>query len=180
MKILFLLVLCLFLFACEQQPMKTAILDLPTVQPLSSSDRVSATSASTVITNVIEPLDFTQFVPCADGGNGEDVHLTGTIHTVIRTTINGNKVGIKTQSNPQGVSGVGLTSGDVYRGTGVTGETSNENVAGFPETETFINNFRIIGPGRGNNFLVHENGHLTVNANGTATTFIDNFSIECK
>jgi hypothetical protein len=180
MKILGILFLCFLLFACGQQPMQTAALDLPTIQPVLASDSVVASGAFTVITNIIEPLDFTQFVPCADGGAGEDVQLSGTLHTVIRTTINGNKVGIKTHSNPQGVSGTGLSSGDHYQGTGVTQETSNEHSGGLPETETFINNFRIVGPGRGNNLLVHENAHFTVNANGTVTSFVDNFSIECK
>jgi hypothetical protein len=180
MKILGVSILCFLLFSCGQQPMEKAALDLPTAQPVSTTGRVVATRAFTVITNISEPLDFTQFVPCADEGAGEDVHLTGTLHTVIRTTINSNKVGIKTLSNPQGVSGVGLTTGDKYRGTGVTQETSNEHTGGLPETETFINNFRILGPGRGNNLLVHENAHFTVNANGTVTSFIDNFSIECK
>jgi hypothetical protein len=180
MKILGVFVLCFLLFACQQQPMDQPALDLPTVQPMSASGSVVAAGAFTVITNIVEPLDFTQFVPCANGGTGEDVHLSGTLHTVIRTTINGNKVGIKTLSNPQGVSGTGLTSGDHYQGTGVTQETSNENSGGLPETETFINNFRILGPGKGNNLLVHENAHFTVNANGTVTSFVDNFSIECK
>ena len=44
----------------------------------------------------------------------------------------------------------------------------------------YVNNFRIIGQGTGNNFLVHEIVHLTINANGTATNYVDNFSIECK
>ena len=46
--------------------------------------------------------------------------------------------------------------------------------------QTFINNFRIIGQGPGNNFLVHENFHLTINANGDVTTVHDNFSVDCK
>ena len=47
-------------------------------------------------------------------------------------------------------------------------------------TLTFVNNFRIIGQGSGNNFLVHETLHITVNADGTITVFHDNFSIDCR
>ena len=36
----------------------------------------------------------------------------------------------------------------------------------------------IIGQGPGNNYLVHETGIITVNANGATTTDIDNISIE--
>ena len=31
-----------------------------------------------------------------------------------------------------------------------------------------------------NNFLVHENTHVTVNANGEVTASVDNFSVDCK
>jgi len=79
--------------------------------------------------------------------------------------------------NPQGVSGFSLTTGTKYQATGIT----RDNFSGrFGFEETFVNNFRIIGQGPGNNFLVHENFHITVNANGTVTSFHDNFSIECK
>jgi hypothetical protein len=43
-----------------------------------------------------------------------------------------------------------------------------------------VNNFRIIGQGPGNNYLVHEVFHVTINANGEVTAYVDNFSIECK
>jgi hypothetical protein len=46
--------------------------------------------------------------------------------------------------------------------------------------QTFVNNFRIIGQGPGNNFVLHENFHLTINANGEVTTVHDNFSADCK
>ena len=46
--------------------------------------------------------------------------------------------------------------------------------------ETYINNFRIIGQDPDNNYLVHETFHVTVNANGELTAFVDNFSIEWK
>ena len=51
---------------------------------------------------------------------------------------------------------------------------------GFPFTTTFVNNFRVIGQSTGKDFLVHENFHLTITANGAATAFLDNFSVECK
>ena len=46
--------------------------------------------------------------------------------------------------------------------------------------DTFINNFRIIGQGPGNNYLVHQTVHLTVNANGVVTASVSNSSVECK
>jgi len=135
--------------------------------------------AITVTTNLSVPIEpFFVFVPCANGGSGEVISLTGPLHILIRVTI--DDVGgfhDKFHFQPQGVSGTGLTTGDKYQGTGVTQGQSNGKV-GF-ET-TFVNNFRMIGQGPGNNFLVHNTFHFTVNANGTMTAFVDNFSIECK
>ena len=41
--------------------------------------------------------------------------------------------------------------------------------SGLRFNATFVNNFRWIGPGRGNNFLSHQTFHVTVNANGVTT-----------
>ena len=84
---------------------------------------------------------------------------------------------IKTHTQPQGISGQGLTTGDKYQATGVTQDQFNVTVG---QEETFVNNFRMIGQGPGNNFLVHETFHITINADGTVTTVVDNFGADCK
>ena len=135
--------------------------------------------AQTFTSSAKVPIDLYVFVPCALGGTGEEVHLTGNLHELMHFTANANG-GFQVDSHfqPQGLSGIGLTSGAKYQGTGVTSDSFK--VSGLPYEETFINNFRIIGQGPGNNFLVHENFHVTVNANGEMTAFADNFRVECK
>jgi hypothetical protein len=134
-----------------------------------------------VTQNVKVPLDTTVFVPCANGGAGEEVHLTGELHMLATLTEDGaGGMHIKWHSQPQGVSGVGLITGDKYRGTGVTQEETNIRPGGFPYEDTFVNNFRIIGQGKGNNYLVHQVLHVTINANGEITAEVDNYSVECK
>jgi hypothetical protein len=125
-------------------------------------------------------ISLTTFVPCAAGGAGEIVDLSGPLHTLISLTINGNNVSGKFHFQPQGISGFGETTGDKYEATGVTQQTFKTSLQHGQANLTFVNNFRIIGQGPGNNFLVHENLHINVNANGTLTVFHDNFSIECK
>ncbi len=110
-------------------------------------------------------INLTVFIPCAEGGAGEIVDLTGPLHTLISFTINGNNVSGFFHFQPQGITGTGETTGAKYQATGVTQER---------------NNFRIIGQGPGNNFLVHETLHFTINADGTVTVFHDNFSVDCK
>jgi hypothetical protein len=137
---------------------------------------VTAAQAA-VITNQIIPINLIVFVPCANGGTGELVDLSGNLHDMFATTVNGNHFSMKYMDNPQGVSGTGETTGDSYQATGVTQGQTSGNV-GFEDT--YINNFRIIGHGPGNNFLVHETYHVTVNANGDVTASVDNFSVDCK
>jgi hypothetical protein len=107
--------------------------------------------------------------------------LSGTLHTVSRTTIDANGGFHGTiHFNPQGVKGVGQSSGDTYQGNGVTKTTTNIAGAGLPFTDTFVNNFRIIGPGPDNNLLVHQTIHVTINANGVMTADVLNTSTECR
>jgi hypothetical protein len=132
---------------------------------------------SEVVFNESFPIAITVFVPCADGGAGELVVLEGDLHVLLTITENANHLSVKSHSQPQGISGIGLSTGDKYQGTGVT---QDHFTIGLGETFTFVNNFRIIGQGPGNNFLVHETFHVTINANGVVTAVVDNFSVECK
>ena len=133
-------------------------------------------SAFTQITNFA--IDFTVFVPCANGGTGEFIEMSGILHDVFHATSDGNGgFHVKTHDSPQGISGVGLTTGMKYNATGVTQENFDIKVG---QHDTFINNFRMIGQGPGNNFAIHENFHVTINANGVITALHDNFRVTCK
>jgi hypothetical protein len=138
--------------------------------------------ASTLIINDQIPFAQPVFVPCANNGAGEVVLISGTLHVLIHQTISDAGHGqLKLHFQPQGASGVGLTTGDTYRATGVTQQMETVDLTdGAPATFTFINNFRIIGPRRDNNLLVHQNVHFTVNANGELTAEVINTSVECR
>lgn len=43
-----------------------------------------------------------------------------------------------------------------------------------------MNNFRMIGQGPGNNFAIHQNIHITVNADGEITAQVDNHRVTCR
>jgi hypothetical protein len=145
------------------------------IEPMASS---LAAAAAATTDNQIFFIEQPVFVDCANGGSGEVVVLRGNLHAQFHTTFNdAGHVTIKTHSNPQGVSGVGELTGAKYQGTGVTQDIFTATVG---NEETFINNFRVVGQGPGNNFLVHENLHITVNANGTLTVFLDHLRAECK
>jgi len=134
--------------------------------------------AETVTTNVKYPVVWSEYVPCANGGNGEMIVLYGEMHEVFHVTVDGNGgFHAKRHTQPQRLSGTGQTSGDKYQATGVTQDSFNGKVG---ETYTSVNNYRMIGQGPGNNLLVHETWHYTVNANGDTTAGVDNYKWECK
>ena len=136
--------------------------------------------ATSVTTNSRIPLPqpFQRLVPCAADGAGEIVDLGGTLHVLFHTTLDpSGGFHSKFHFQPQGVTGVGLTTGDVYQGTGVNQGHVNGTVG---EESTFVDNFRLIGRGPGNNFLLHETVHMTVNANGVVTAVVSNLAVECR
>jgi len=115
----------------------------------------------------------------ADGA-GEKVQLSGDLHVLITSTINGNNIRVNSHFQPQGATGVGLTTGDTYQATGVTQDFSTGSLLNGQFEATFINNFRIIGRGPDNNYLSHQNFHVTVNAIGEISTTHDNANVDCK
>jgi hypothetical protein len=134
--------------------------------------------ATTITTSVTFPIDISVFIPCANGGAGETVELTGELHDLFHITLtSANTFVFRFLDNPQGITGVGDVSGDTYHGTGGTQQTQTGAVG---TEQTFVNNFRIIGQRTGNNFLVHEELHFTVTANGTLTVNLDHLSVECR
>ena len=136
--------------------------------------------ALSITTNDFVPFAQVAFVPCANGGAGEPVLVSGTLHIQQHITINDNHATIKTHAQPQGATGVGLTTGDKYNANGVTQEEDGISLDVSASEFTFVNNFRIIGQSNDNNLLVHQTIHETINANGTVTTVVDNTSVECR
>jgi hypothetical protein len=152
--------------------------DSPSAPSTATAASPPGLAATAFTDNASVPIDQVVFISCANGGAGESVTLSGTLHVLFHFTVNGaGQVTVTSQVNPQGVSGIGEITGSKYQGTGVSSSIATGRVG---SQTTTINNFRIIGQGPGNNFLVHENLHFTVNANGTVTASVDNLSVACK
>ena len=158
------------LAACEQPP--TAV---PSASPLGQP----LFSAVTSTDNITIPIDLIVFVPCANGGAGEPIEVSGPLHVLTQVTISSSgNASFYSHFQPQGVTGSGFVTGAKYQGTGITQFKDNFN--GLPAISTFVDNFYMIGQGPGNNFKVHETFHFTVNANGVVTATVDNFFVTCK
>ena len=147
-----------------------------------ASSLAAAVSAQAVAITTNDFIPFAQavLVPCANGGAGEVVLISGTLHVQNHITINDNRASIKIHFQPQGAGGVGLTTGDQYNATGVTQEHDSLPLTNGATEFTFTNNFRIIGQGPDNNLQVHQTVHVTVNANGDVTTIVDNSTVDCN
>jgi len=136
-------------------------------------------NASTQTLSVKVPLALSDFIPCANGGNGEVVDFSGTLHEVLSSTINGNHIHINELFNPQEAKGVGETTGEVWNANGETRQDLNASLVSLPFETTFVNNFKLINGNEGS-FIIHENSHITVSANGAITASTDNFTISCR
>jgi hypothetical protein len=140
----------------------------------------SMPARAAVVSNISSPITLQVFVPCADGGVGETIEVSGSLHELISVTSDSaGGLHVTQQDNPQHVGGVGLTTGAKYRATGLTREEFSTTASGVFEF-TFINRFDMVGQGPGNNFSVHETAHETVLPDGTVTVSFDNFSVTCQ
>src|SRR5260370_17356000 len=163
-------------FTLEEKPMKIPRMVICVVTALAI---VIGPANAVVQVNDRTDINLTVFVPCAEGGAGEIVDLNGPLHTLISFTINGNNVSGFFHFQPQGITGTGETTGAKYQATGVTQESFKNSLQNGQANGTFINNFRIIGQGPPNNFLLHEPLPFTINPSGTLTLFPAHFNAHC-
>jgi hypothetical protein len=111
--------------------------------------------------------------------NGDLIHLSGTLLVVFTETAtpSGGFV-FSSHFQPQGIKGVDLVTGTKFIGTGLTRDLVVITPAGG-FTEAFVNQFHIQATTGAESFIVSEVFHITVNANGELTAFVDNFRATC-
>lgn len=138
---------------------------------------MQAANAATKIYDYNEsyPVSYQTYMPCVN----EFVSLEGRIHATYKTSVD-DKGGFtsKWHSNPQGVSGVGLTSGDRYNSTGA----SNGSFSGKADgsySNAFRSDFHLVGAG-GNQFRMQWAFRVAVDPDGTVHVKTDSFEMTCK
>jgi len=137
-----------------------------------------AHAAQPVTTILRVPLDISYFLPCANGGTGEIVNVSGTFMMLFHTTSDATGgTHIKTIEVQQRVAGVGETTGDRYVSTFVNLFNYNDSSA-LTSTQQVV--FRITGPGPGNDALIRIVNHSTINPDGTITVAFDTITVECE
>jgi hypothetical protein len=124
--------------------------------------------------NVRVPLSNTSLNPC----NGELVDLSGSCHVVVSVTFDRSGGTHFDTHEYCHATGVGRTTGAEYVANESEHNTLNEN-SGGSITVTNPISFRLISNGREPNFIVYSLFHVTVNPDGTATSFFSNFFEDC-
>ena len=103
---------------------------------------------SEVVINNTFDYSFLAFVPCANGGNGGLVLLEGPRHEQFRLNINGDQVRSGFHANMHDFTGMGLTTGDMYRATGgLNAQVKGDLQEGHDFNATTVGNFHGIGAG---------------------------------
>ena len=123
-------------------------------------------------------IAYSGYVPCANGGSGE--LLTGTIdvHNVASETVSGDQAAWQFLFERRGEL-VGQISGDVYRLNGVEHGAYTQSLDSDHSTLTYVNRYRLVGPGSGNNLSVRETAHITLDADENVVVQRDDFTIDC-
>ena len=151
------------------------------VAPLRGVDQSPSLAAVVASTSQTLPFKRTLWISCANDGLGEKVALQGELEIRTHTTEDENGgVHMSSHVRPSGVVGVGEITGLKYRGTGGTFEGEGYAAAGYPKVYSFVNNFRIIGQGPGNNLLMHMTIHQTMNEDGELTADVDLINSGCS
>jgi hypothetical protein len=171
----FLLILpMLLLFSCSKN-----IAELPDQANVEES--ISNQSSQTQVSNSVEsvPFERTLFVPCGNGGEGEEVALNGSIKLVEQIIFNDHGFTFTYHAILQGISGLGLSTGENFvvsggdKGT-ITGEFGEEG----QYTRVFMGQLRIIG--QSSAFTVRYKFKVTITPNGNITTRIEQEEIDCR
>jgi len=142
----------------------------------------SEASATTSTSSASFPIDgFSWYVDCALDGAGEWVVFTGSMHVTQHLTIDGQGVHhFSWHYNPQGVVGVGQTSGNTYRGTGVTRQGEKLEADYLPYSRTYIDNFGVIGQGLEGKLHLKTTIRVKIDADGNTTHSFEKEEMTCK
>ena len=126
---------------------------------------VLAAGAGAATTVEKQPFDST-FPIC----NGDLIHISGTllVTTTETSTPSGGLI-LAIHFQPQGVTGVDLSTGTVFHATGLTRDLTVFSPPGG-YTETFVNRFHIQATGGAQSYIVTDLFHVTVSPDEGRTT----------
>lgn len=128
--------------------------------PGSASRTTGAAAASA--TTMSQPVDQYVWVSCTNGGAGETVRVTGDLRYQVETTQDSSGVyHLNIKSNTSNLTGVGLTSGTLFRG--VMTERVNSQAEDYLNMDVRIADIiKFVAPGSGDAYSLMATGHFIV------------------
>lgn len=166
-------ILLVLLFSC-----KKSMNELPVQDKLDASISNQSSSAEVTKSEELVPYDQTLFVPCGNGGAGEEIALTGSLKIVEEVVYNNRGFTFNYHVVTLGITGVGLSTGEKYQASGgnkgtITGEFGEEG----QYCRVFIQQLRIIG--QNTVFKVSYKTKITITPDGKVTTSINDETVDC-
>ncbi len=145
---------------------------------VAASLAIAVAAQAAMTTNEHLLITYSGYVPCANGGAGE--LLTGMIelHNRASETVNGNRDAWQFTFERHGEL-VGQITGDTYRLTSVEQGAYTQSLDSDHSTLTYVNRYRLVGPGPGNDLIVRETAHITIGADENAVVQRDDFTVDC-
>ena len=124
------------------------------------------------------PFETTVFVPCANGGAGEDVRLTGFTNFIYGIIYTDSGFSLQYHDNVHQVTGVGLSSGESFVASGGI----NGTVVGVWYSTEWVGNtttqMKIVG--QNSRFTVIYKHHIAVSQDGSVTVNNTEQTADCN
>jgi hypothetical protein len=168
--------------ACEpggSGPTEPDNVGLAAVAPVGRSQPAAAAAVNHEVV-INQPTEILQFIPCANGGLGEEILFTGSLHLITHVTMGGNRVSVF-EAAAFHETGTGLSTGDKYESTvAYRWQPVSGSLVNGQFSTAFVAHAAITGPGPGNNMYFPVTFHITINANGEVTAEVERGDFTCK
>ena len=161
------------LFSCSKN-----MADVPAQQNLQLTSANASSNASTRTSTVAIPFENTVFVPCANGGAGEDVLVTGKFNLVYQMTWTDHDFTMVYHDNDHQVKGVGLSSGETFTGSGGTNGTFMGAWVNSQWVGNFVERTKIVG--KNTVFTIIQKLHLIVTPDGNVVVNNVEQTVTCQ
>ena len=138
---------------------------------------VSSSSSSGNIIHAV-PFETTLFVPCANGGGGEDVTLTGFTNFIYQVTWTDQNFTLVYHDNVHKVTGIGTSSGETFVALGGTNGTVMGSWVNGQWIGTTTQQLRVVG--RKSSFFVTYKYHITVTSEGKVVVNSNEDTADCR
>jgi hypothetical protein len=174
----FVAIACLLFGACKKESLNTNQQARPT------NDVTQAASLNAAFSfNTQSDIDLT--LPGwyeVNSCTGEHLHInSGTWHIDVHGVINNNnKVSFAKHTNTNNYKLVSLSTGIEYTGSFVSNTDYSSTFTNGLFTATSTLSVLLTTPGGSNNSVLKADEHITINANGVLTAYLDNFRSGCQ